>query len=171
MIQFLKEVDHVFLGLPMLTCAAAGALSGLLQQTPYAPVRAIGWLGCRTAIVLGVVTGIPLLMYSLTKLIFAKFLKVMTFNYFDSLKSFEKHAELQFNITLVTVSTLPLIIFALPHLIQASYKAYQNYHHLQAVYDEFSRSDLYKTLQNLYGQMNQIFYSAPSIDPVENPVI
>lgn len=158
MMHVLREVDHVLLGLPMMACAGAGAIGGLMQQTPYAPVRAAGWLGARTAIVLGVVAGIPLLVYSLAKLTFAKTLNGMTFNYFDCLKSFEKHSELQFNITLVTVSTLPMIILALPHVIKAGIKAYQTYQQMQAVYDDFVQSDLYKNLLALYDQINQMFH-------------
>lgn len=155
--SFFREVDHLLLSLPMLSCMAGGAACGFLQQLSYEPVKAAGWLGARVAIVLGVVCGVPLLVYSLAKLTFAKALNMLTLNQFESLKSFEEHSELQFNITLVTVSTLPLIVFALPHVIKTAYLTYQTYQQYQAIYDEFMESDLYLTLEALYTQIQQTF--------------
>lgn len=158
MMYILREMDHLLLSIPLMACAGFGAVGGLLEQAPYTPVKASGWLISRTAIVLGVVTGIPLLVYSLSKLTFAKILNSVTFNRFESLKSFEQHAELQFTVTLVAVSTLPLIIFAIPHVIRAGFKAYQTYKEYQAVYNEFTESELFKTLSQLYVQINQALH-------------
>lgn len=155
MMSILREADHLLLATPVLACATAGAVSGFMQQSSYAPVRAMGWLGCRMAVILGVVSGIPLLIYSISKVLFAKILNLATFHHFEALDSFEKHAEMQFAVSMVAVSTLPVIIFALPPIIEAGYKAYQAYHEIQKVKDEFLNSDLYKTLKNLYDQYQQ----------------
>ena len=103
--NILKEADHIILGLPVAAFSALGAASGFLEQNRFAPVRAMGWLGCRTAIVLGIISGLPLLVYSIAKTAFAKTLNAATFNRFEYLKAFEKHAALQLkkNISLITV--------------------------------------------------------------------
>jgi hypothetical protein len=157
MMYILRDIDHVLLGMPMLACMGGGVCGGLVQQSSYAPVKASGWLGTHTAIILGVISGIPLLAYSLAKVIFANVLNELTFNRFECLKSFKEHAELQFTVTLVIVSALPLIVLALPHMIQPAYKAYQTYQEYQKVYDDFIQSDLYLTLSNLYTQCRQLF--------------
>lgn len=164
MMSILREADHLLLATPVFACATAGAVSGFMQQSSYAPIRAIGWLGCRMTVILGVVSGIPLLIYSISKVLFAKILNLATFHHFEALESFEKHAEMQFAVSLVAVSTLPVIIFALPPIIQACYKAYQVYNEFQKVKDEFLNSDLYKTLKNLYDQYHH--YANPD-QPVE----
>src|SRR5690242_13121891 len=123
MMYVLRDADHVLLGLPMLTCMAGGLGGGLLQQSSYQPLRAAGWFGTRAAIILGVVSGVPLLIYSLTKVIFANLLDELTFNRFECLKSFKEHSELQFTVTLVVVSALPLIVLSLPQMIEPAYKA------------------------------------------------
>jgi hypothetical protein len=85
----LREVDHVILGLPMFTCMAVGAAGGLLQQSSYKPVKTAGWFGTHTAIILGVVCGVPLLVYSIAKVAFATALNELTLNCFDCIRSFK----------------------------------------------------------------------------------
>jgi hypothetical protein len=165
----LRDADHVILGLPMLTCMGIGAAGGLLQQFSYQPVKTAGWFGTHTAIILGIVSGVPLLVYSIAKIAFAKVLNELTLNRFDCIRSFKEHAEMQFTVTIVTVSALPLIVLALPHAIQGAYKAYQTYQEVQKVYDDFTQSDLYVTLRDLYTQINQLFNKAPvSLEHDEN---
>jgi hypothetical protein len=166
MVKVLNEVDHLLVGLPMLTCVAAGVGFGLLQQVEKRPLKAVGWLGTRAAIVLGAISGVPLLIYSLAKVIFAKALNVVTRNHFASLKSFEKHAELQFTVTLVTVSTLPVIVLALPQIIKKAHLTYQalkSFQKLKAVGNEFLASDLYKSLKDCYTQFKPVINSMPQI--------
>ena len=155
MMSFLKQADHLLLATPVLACASVGAASGFMEQSSYAPVRALGWLGCRSAIILGVLSGIPLLIYSVTKVLFAKVLNAITWNYFTKLQSFEKHAEMQFAISVIGVSTLPMAMFALPTILRAGYKAYQTYQEIQRVIDDFYNSDFYKSLRSLYDQYQQ----------------
>lgn len=155
----LRDADHFLLGLPMLACMTGGAVAGFLQQTSIEPLKAVGWLGKHTAIILGVASGVPLMVYSFAKLTFAKILNTVTWNHFECLKSFKEHAEWQFNVTLIAVSALPLIVIALPHLIPAAYKSYKTYKECQKIIDELTKSDLYKTLTSLYTQSKQFFSS------------
>ncbi len=163
--KILPELDHIILGLPVAAFSALGAASGFLEQNRFAPVRVVGWLGCRTAIVLGVFSGLPLLIYSIAKTAFAKTLNAATFNRFECLKAFEKHAELQLNVSFITVSALPVIILALPHAIRIAYKTYDTYKQLQAVKDELEKSELWKNLQELYKNMQNV------LNPEEQEVV
>lgn len=153
---FLREFDHLLLATPVIASAGVGAASGFMQQSKQAPVQAIGWFGCRAAVILGVLSGIPLLTYSFTKVLFAKTLTFALGSRFEVLKSFEEHAEMQFSVSLIVVSTFPVMVFALPAILQTCYKTYQACKELQKVKDEFMNSDFYKTMSNLYEEYKKM---------------
>ncbi len=168
MTGYLKHIDHVILGLPLVVLTTIGAANGCLEKSPSSTVRTVGWLGVHTAILLGVVSGVPLLAYSLAKTIFAKFLNVMTFNHFKCLRSFQKDTEFQLNATFIIVSTLPLIVLALPQVIRACVKAYQIYARFQKVKEEFFQSELLINLTEAYQILQKILHPTEEPENVED---
>lgn len=171
--NFTKNIDYIILGSPVLSCMGVGLAGGILQQKSYAPAKVVGWLGVHAAIVCGVASGLPLMVYSIAKFVFAKALNELTFRRSKYLNTFEEYSELQCKVTLFTISALPVIVLALPHVYKPAFKTYEKYKEFQKTYEEFKKSDLYNTLNTLYTQLNQIFKNqnlqiGPALTPNKN---
>ncbi len=148
-----RELDHVILGTPVILCSAFGVGGRFLEQSDNKVAHATGWLGCRTAIVLSILSGLPLIIYSCAKALLGKALNAVTMERFACLRDFKEHAEIQLNVTLITVSALPLIILSLPTVIPAVITAYKTYKEVAKAIQAVKDSDLFKTLQDLYKQL------------------
>lgn len=154
-----RELDHIILGIPAIVCSSFGVGGRFLEQSQNKVVHATGWLGCRAAIVLSILSGLPLIIYSFAKALLGKALNAITMERFVCLKDFKEHAEIQLNVTLITVSALPLIILSLPTVIPAAITAYKTYKEFAKAIQAVKDSDLFKTLQDLYYRlkgMNQL---------------
>ncbi|CUI16166.1 hypothetical protein PNK_0538 [Candidatus Protochlamydia naegleriophila] len=112
--------------------------------------REVGWLGTRCAIVLSLVSGVPLLVYSIAKVIVLDALNSGAGGKIEGLKKYSEESKLRLNISLIGVSALPLLILSGPALIRAAYQTYLMYESTQEIIHHFRQSESFQALENSY---------------------
>lgn len=163
----LRELDHIILSTPVVVCTAVGVGGRFLEQSPNRVLHGIGWIGGRSAIILGVASGLPLLIYSFVKALIAKGLNAVTAERFVCLQDFKEHSEIQLNVVVIALSALPMITLSLPTVVPVAIKAYKTYHEFAKVIQAVKDSDLFLTLQKLYDQLKDITSSQAKIEKDE----
>ncbi len=113
----INNADSIVLCIPS---AALGAGIGMryLEETDIPVLKDIGWLGSRSAIVLGTLGGVPLLIWSFAKAVFAKTLNSITLENFDALKSFDKGSDRKLNLVVDGLSLYPIFCMHMPNIIR-----------------------------------------------------
>lgn len=157
--KILSGIDHLVIGSPVLICGAVGVGFGFLEQSQNQIAKAVGFLGCRTAIILGVVSGLPVMIYSFAKTIFAKALNAGLGKQYKGLKDFAEQSEKQLNITLVAVAGYPIWILISPKIVRLLLVTYRTSQQIQAVIAAFFESEQYAQLKATYDQIQRLFPS------------
>jgi hypothetical protein len=114
----LQNLDSIVLAVPSAACLGIGAGFRLLQEKNNIAAKAIGYLGARTFVALGVITALPLLVWNCAKAIFAKMLNLATFKRVPGLRNYSKSTDLVFKITIATIPAAALATLTFPTLIK-----------------------------------------------------
>ena len=163
--DLLFSLDMLIFGSPMMPCSSIGIAGKVLEETELPILSELGWLASRSMIPLGMLSGIPLLVYSLAKTVIAKGLNGITFNQIKMLNKFSKFTEKQFMISAVAVSALPLFILSMPKAVKMAYQFYGLSYLI--IFDNVNRSRIFQTMEKHYELLSGAIV-LPSDEPRPN---
>lgn len=92
----LKNLDVILLSAPVLIPILTGIGFGHLQSYKNPVFKAVGYLGNRACVMLTVLFGMPVLLYSVAKFVLSKTLATLTFGKIRLIKRFAGFCENQF---------------------------------------------------------------------------
>lgn len=114
----IKDLDSILLSVPSAVLGAVGAGMRYLEEIEKPVLKDIGWLGSRSAVVLGTLTAVPLLVWSFSKAVFAKTLNSVTLEKYEALKNFDSTCDARLNLVLHGLYLYPIFVMHLPEIIR-----------------------------------------------------
>ena len=119
----IKEMDSILLCLPSAVCGALGVGMRYVEETEVPVIKEIGWLGSRSAIVVGTLCGTPLLVWTFAKAAFTKLCNGFTGGHFETLRGWEKHCNDRLNLVFQGLPLYPIFCMHMPSIIKSSENA------------------------------------------------
>ncbi len=100
----LKNSDILLFSLPVAIPLALGVGCNVMEHSDKRVLQAIGWLGTRVCVILVVLTGVTLVVWSLAKTMFVHGLNAITCRRIESLKHWAEYFDIQNSIIMAGLS-------------------------------------------------------------------